>query len=60
MGIVEEQLENKCGRDQAYELLGKIQKTAEPTSFEEFLGLLKRKFADCPEIRSLLADVDEL
>lgn len=60
MRKVEEQLENKYGRDQAYELLGKIQKVAEPTSFEEFLGRLKRKFADYPEIRSLLADVDEL
>lgn len=60
MREVEEQLENKYGRDQAYELLGKIQKVAEPTSFEEFLGRLKWKFADCPEIRSLLADVDEL
>ena len=60
MRKVEEQLENKWGRDQAYELLGKIQKVAEPTSFEEFLGWLKWKFADCPEIRSLLADVDEL
>ena len=38
MRIVEEQLENKCGRDQAYELLGKLQKVSEPTSFEEFLG----------------------
>lgn len=60
MRKVEEQLENKYGRDQAYELLGKIQKVAEPTSFEEFLGRLKRKFADCPEIRSLLAGADEL
>lgn len=60
MGIIEEQLENKCGRDQAYELLGKVQKVAEPTSFEEFLGRLKRKFADRPEIRSLLADFDKL
>lgn len=60
MGIIEEQLENKCGRDQAYSLLGKVQKVAEPTSFEEFLGRLKRKFTDCPEIRSLLASVDEL
>lgn len=60
MRIVEEQLENKYGRDQAYELLGKLQRVAEPTSFEEFLGRLKWKFADCPEIRSLLADVDEL
>ena len=59
MRIIEEQLENKCGRDQAYELLEKVQKVAEPTSFEEFLGRLKRKFADCPEIRCLLADVDE-
>ena len=59
MRIIEEQLENKWGRDQAYELLGKVQKVAEPTSFEEFLGRLKRKFADCPEIRSLLAGVDE-
>ncbi|MEK0128819.1 hypothetical protein WMP95_11335, partial [Corynebacterium marquesiae] len=49
MRIVEEQLENKCGRDQAYELLGKLQKVSEPTSFEEFLGRLKRKFYDCPE-----------
>ena len=60
MRIVEEQLENKCGRDQAYELLGKLQKVSEPTSFEEFLGRLKRKFYDCPEILSLLAGVDEL
>ncbi|MER0076952.1 hypothetical protein [Corynebacterium marquesiae] len=60
MRIVEEQLENKYGRDQAYELLGKLQKVSEPTSFEEFLGRLKRKFYDCPEILSLLADVDEL
>lgn len=60
MEIVEEQLENKCGRDQAYELLGKVQKVAEPTSFEEFLGRLKRKFSDCPEIRSQLAGIDEL
>ena len=60
MRIIEEQLENKWGRDQAYELLEKVQKVAEPTSFEEFLGRLKRKFADCPEIRSLLAGVDEL
>lgn len=60
MGIIEEQLENKCGRDQASELLGKVQKVAEPTSFEEFLGRLKRKFADRPEIRSLLADFDKL
>ena len=60
MRKVEEQLENKYGCDQAYELLGKIQKVAEPTSFEEFLGRLKRKFANCPEIRSLLAGVDEL
>lgn len=60
MRIVEEQLENKYGRDQAYELLGKLQKVSEPTSFEEFLGRLKRKFYDCPEIRSLLAGVDEL
>ena len=59
MGIVEEQLENKCGRDQAYELLGKVQKVAEPTSFEEFLGRLKRKFSDCPEIRSQLADTTQ-
>lgn len=60
MRIVEEQLENKCGRDQAYELLGKLQKVSEPTSFEEFLGRLKRKFYDCPEILSLLSGVDEL
>ena len=60
MRKVEEQLEDKYGCDQAYELLGKIQKVAEPTSFEEFLGRLKRKFANCPEIRSLLAGVDEL
>ena len=60
MRIVEEQLENKYGRDQAYELLRKLQKVSEPTSFEEFLGRLKRKFYDCPEIRSLLAGVDEL
>ena len=60
MRKVEEQLENNYGCDQAYELLGKIQKVAEPTSFEEFLGRLKRKFANCPEIRSLLAGVDEL
>ena len=60
MGIIEEQLESECGRDQAYALLGKVQKVAEPTSFEEFLGRLKRKFSDCPEIRSLLAGVDEL
>ena len=60
MRIVEEQLENKYGRDQAYELLGKLQKVSEPTSFEEFLGRLKRKFYDCPEILSLLAGVDEL
>ena len=60
MRIVEEQLENKYGRDQAYELLGKLQKVSEPTSFEEVLGRLKRKFYDCPEIRSLLAGVDEL
>lgn len=60
MGIIEEQLENKCGRDQAYELLGKVQKVAEPSFFEEFLGRLKRKFSDCPEIRSQLADIDEL
>ena len=59
MGIVEEQLENKYGRDQAYELLGKLQKVSEPTSFEEFLGRLKRKFYDCPEVLSLLAGVDE-
>lgn len=60
MRIVEEQLENKYGRDQAYELLRKLQKVSEPTSFEEFLGRLKRKFYDCPEILSLLADIDEL
>lgn len=60
MRIVEEQLENKYGRDQAYEMLGKLQKVSEPTSFEEFLGRLKRKFYDCPEILSLLADIDEL
>ena len=60
MRKVEEQLENKYGCDQAYELLEKIQKVAEPTSFEEFLGRLKRKFADLPEIRSLLAGFDEL
>lgn len=60
MRKVEEQLENKYGCDQAYELLGKFQKVAEPTSFEEFLGRLKRKLANCPEIRSLLAGVDEL
>ena len=60
MRIVEEQLENKYGRDQAYELLEKLQRVSEPTSFEEFLGRLKRKFYDCPEIRSLLAGVDEL
>ena len=60
MRIVEEQLENKYGRDQAYELLGKLQKVSEPTSFEEFLGRLKRKFYDCPEVLSLLAGVDEL
>ncbi|WP_408923655.1 hypothetical protein [Corynebacterium marquesiae] len=59
MRIVEEQLENKYGRDQAYELLGKLQKVSEPTSFEEFLGRLKRKFYDCPEILSLLAGIDE-
>lgn len=59
MRIVEEQLENKYGRDQAYELLGKLQKVSEPTSFEEFLGCLKRKFYDCPEILSLLAGIDE-
>lgn len=60
MRLVEEQLENKYGRDQAYELLGKLQKVSEPTSFEEFLGRLKRKFYDCPEVLSLLAGVDEL
>lgn len=60
MRIVEEQLENKYGRDQAYELLRKLQKVSEPTSFEEFLGRLRRKFYACPEIRSLLAGVDEL
>jgi len=60
MRIVEEQLENKYGRDQAYELLGKLQRVSEPTSFEEFLGRLKRKFYDYPEIRSLLAGVEEL
>ena len=60
MRIVEEQLEDKYGRDQAYELLGKLQKVSEPTSFEEFLGRLKRKFYDCPEVLSLLAGVDEL
>ena len=60
MRMIEEQLESECGRDQAYALLGKVQKVAEPTSFEEFLGRLKRKFSDCPEIRSQLADVDEL
>lgn len=60
MRIIEEQLENECGCDQACALLGKVQKVAEPTSFEEFLGRLKRKFSDCPEIRSQLADVDEL
>lgn len=60
MRMVEEQLENKYGgRDQAYELLGKLRKVAEPTSFEEFLGRLKRKFYDCPEIRSLLTDAAE-
>ena len=59
MRIVEEQLENKYGRDQAYEMLGKLQKVSEPTSFEEFLGRLKRKFYDCPEVLSLLAGIDE-
>lgn len=58
MQLIEEKLETEdaYGRDQAYGLLGKVQKAAEPTSFEDFLGRLQRKFADFPEILSQLDD----
>ena len=58
MQLIEDKLEtqNVYGRDQAYGLLGKVQKAAEPALFEDFLGRLQRKFADCPEIRNQLAD----
>ncbi len=58
MQLIEDKLEtqNVYGRDQAYGLLGKVQKAADPASFEDFLGRLQRKFADCPEIRNQLAD----
>ena len=58
MQLIEEKLETEVayGRDQAYGLLGKVQKAADPASFEDFLGRLQRKFADCPEIRNQLAD----
>ena len=58
MQRIEEKLETEdaFGRDQAYGLLGKVQKAADPASFEDLLGRLQRKFADCPEIRNQLAD----
>lgn len=58
MQLIEEKLETEdaFGCDQAYGLLGKVQKVADPASFEDFLGRLQRKFADCPEIRNQLAD----
>ena len=58
MQLIEEKLETEdaFGCDQAYGLLGKVQKAADPASFENFLGRLQRKFADCPEIRNQLAD----
>ena len=58
MQLIEDKLETQdvYGRDQAYELLGKVQKAAEPALFEDFLDRLQRKFADCPEIRNQLAD----
>lgn len=57
MRLIEEKLETEdaYGRDQAYGLLGKVQKAAEPASFEDFLGRLQSQFADCPEIRIQLA-----
>ena len=56
--LIEDKLEtvDAYGRDQAYGLLGKVQKAADLASFEDFLGRLQRKFADCPEIRNQLAD----
>jgi len=58
MQLIEKKLETEdaYGRDQAYGLLGKVQKAAEPALFEDFLGRLQRKFADCPEISNQLAD----
>jgi len=58
MRLIEEKLETEdaYGRDQAYGVLGKVQKAAESASFEDFSGRLQRKFADCPEIRNQLVD----